>query len=476
MDRLVLLTLAISLFQPLGAVPPAPPEASPTDRIVITRKGIEISGSVLRLPVSATELEALLGSPDRSEELTNRILVWDELGVFAYEDPRSGSVHGIAFRYSCEDLTHCPAKAYEGSIRAGRTELPRDLDTGYLKRNGFKDEYVFWSRRLGKYEIFVDLEGGRLVSVEVDIDWDSPPLVAGSTESEEPHQQPAVEAIAVPTDEAGFEAFVRSFYDFHPHTMSEAEISAKSTELNAFWARVKSDPIAYLPLLRRLLSNPDAPSFFNYDGSKLLLALSEDRADQELVLEAIPRCELRDVQHLDYLRTVVHLAGLGLDTSEAGLAILVDPEFEVFVVEHALRLGQDFSLALMLLPLPEPMYLEKVLERLSVEKDSVAQQSLLLVLWYTVTDSGDEAIARFAGDDQADEGVRGFARDLLSRTEELERQKRIPSDVKAIVEDFVPKNSDFNSLKQIRRGRLNRISDEALYELDALTTLLRMRR
>jgi hypothetical protein len=127
-------------------------------------------------------------------------------------------------------------------IRAGRTELPRILKAGHLKDHGFKDGQVFWSKKIGKYEILVELEGGRLTGVEVDIDWDSPPPVAAGHESrdQEKHPRPPVVTIAVPTDGAGFATFIRSFYDFHPHTVTQPELSAKSEELDAFWARIKS--------------------------------------------------------------------------------------------------------------------------------------------------------------------------------------------------------------------------------------------
>jgi hypothetical protein len=39
----------------------------------------------------------------------------------------------------------------------------------------------------------------------------------------------------------------------------------------------------------------------------------------------------------------------------------------------------------------------------------------------------------------------------------------------------VPSDSDYAQLKDIRRHRLNRLSDEALIELDQLTALIRLK-
>lgn len=285
---------------------------------------------------------------------------------------------------------------------------------------------------------------------------------------------PLLASSAAPGDE--FAQTVRSLYSFQPHTLTDDQITDKSKELDTFWERVKSDPARYLSLLRHALADGTSPSFFSYDGSKLLLSLSPEREDQQLALTAIPRCDLRDVQHKDYLFTVFRLAAQGLDTSEAAFKILEDPKFQVIVPEHALTLGQDFSLIYMLLPTSEDFHVGRAIDRLSVERDVTAQKSLLRLLWYTVTDAGDQAITRVAGSERHAAEVREFARDLSSTTETLRQAAKPPKTLAKAVADLVPKGADFAQIKQIRRSRLSRVSDEALHELDDLTWLLRIKR
>ena len=71
---------------------------------------------------------------------------------------------------------------------------------------------------------------------------------------------------------AGFHSRVVELYSFEPHTLNQAEIQAKSGQLDQFWAMVKADPPNTLPLLRRELETPSNSAFFFFDGSKLLLA------------------------------------------------------------------------------------------------------------------------------------------------------------------------------------------------------------
>lgn len=77
----------------------------------------------------------------------------------------------------------------------------------------------------------------------------------------------------------------------------------------------------------------DAPGFFLFDGSLLLLSLSTGDDGKKPA----------DKQDLD----------------EKG--------FQAFIPQHALTLGQDSSLAVMLLPLEETLWLQPALDRLKTE-------------------------------------------------------------------------------------------------------------
>jgi hypothetical protein len=118
----------------------------------------------------------------------------------------------------------------------------------------------------------------------------------------------AVQGILLADESQEFNRSLISVYSFQPHTLTADEITAKSKELDKFWDMVEADPPRYLLLLRQALADATNPSFFFYDGSKLLLSLSSEREDQEIALQAIPRGDLRDIQHRDYLTTVAQLA------------------------------------------------------------------------------------------------------------------------------------------------------------------------
>ncbi len=250
-------------------------------------------------------------------------------------------------------------------------------------------------------------------------------------------------------------------YNFLPRNLDSNARDAKSKELDAFWEYVQARGPQGLEELRRELRRSDLPVFFNYDGAKLLLSLSKAREDQSLALVAIGRADLRDIQWTDYFYTVHSMAVDGLDTTDAALKIL-GVQFRVVVPQHALTLGQDFCLLYLLLPTDELFYLDKLERRLFQEKDVTAIKSVLLVLGYTVTRKGDDAIKRFSEDASKAEDARAYARNIMDDTKSVAKAALVGRST-----------GSFDSLKAERRKLLARVSDEALLELEQLQVELR---
>ena len=258
-------------------------------------------------------------------------------------------------------------------------------------------------------------------------------------------------------DDSTFHARVVSLYSFEPHKLTAEQIDAKSKDLDVFWKEIKANPKQYLPLLRAELRDARNSPFFSYDGSKLLLAVSQDRKDQALALETIPRADLQGVQHTDYLRTIHWFATNDFDTTKAALRILDYPNFKAFIVQHALTLGQDYSLICMLFPMPDSNFVGPLVERLKTEQNVVSQKSILLALWYAMTPEAKAALARFIDNPSKPKAARDFGRQLAKR--------------KAPITGMLTLSS-VQQLKMERQKVMRRLSDEALIEFDSLTVKL----
>ena len=251
---------------------------------------------------------------------------------------------------------------------------------------------------------------------------------------------------------------INHVYNFAPHTLTTTQISARSSELDKYWDKVKANGSTYLPALRRELADYTNPPFFLYDGSMLLLSLSNTPADRKIAIAAIARCDLRDVKQDEYFRLVHKMAALGEDTTAAAFHVLEDPQFHVVVPQHALLLGQNYSLIYMLMPTDMTYWLKPAMERLRSEKDETAQKSLLLLLWYAQTESADQSLSSFAGDIKKPAPVRQYARELLHRKDSV----GAPQKAAGLL-------SSEDSLRQKRRERMKAVSDEALIDFDRYT-------
>lgn len=254
---------------------------------------------------------------------------------------------------------------------------------------------------------------------------------------------------------------VQQTYNFQPHTLTTAEINQKSGVLDQFWTEAKAKPNVYIAALRQELADLRNPPFFLYDGSMLLLTLSDTPADRKVALAAIAHSDLRDVQPKDYFFQVHRMAAVNEDTTAAAFHILEQPDFKVFIPQHSLMLGQNYLLIYMLIPTNQDYWLQPAIDRLRIERDETAQKSLILLLWYAQTDAADKAIATFAADTSNVAAARDYAKEIMQAKDRVGAQQR----VKALA-------FSEGSLRQKRRERMTAVSDEALIDLDDYTMML----
>ena len=168
---------------------------------------------------------------------------------------------------------------------------------------------------------------------------------------------------------------IRQIYTFQPHLLGPQELQQKSAILDQFWAKVKSNRADYIPALRQEVADLSNPPFFLYDGSMLLLAVSDTPSDRKVALAAIAHCDLSDVQTKDYFYQVHRLATLNEDTTAAAFHVLEDPGYRVFVPQHVLTLGQNYVVIYLLLPTDQSYWQQPAIDRLKTEHDETAQKT-----------------------------------------------------------------------------------------------------
>jgi hypothetical protein len=259
---------------------------------------------------------------------------------------------------------------------------------------------------------------------------------------------------------------IRQTYSFEPHLLNAAEQTQKSAMLDKFWSDAKAQRPLYISALRIELADFHNPPFFLYDGSMLLQSLSDTHEDRQIELAAIARCDLRDVQRREYFLQVHRMAVLDEDTTAAALHVLEDPKFQVVIPQHALTLGQDYVLIYLLLPADQHYWEQAAIDRIAVEKDQHAQESLLRLLWYAQDEAADKAIAAFAADAAKPEANRKLAHEIG------ERKGIGPK----LAGELASMGTSEETLRTKRRERMKSVSDEALDDLDEYTMAIHAKR
>jgi hypothetical protein len=143
---------------------------------------VTISGKKFSMPIEEKEVIALWGKPDRTADLANRILTWDDLGIYLYIRPKDTAIHALAVAYSKYDLSFWPKKNYTGKLTLDGAEVTAKSTVPALEKakkgNPFEKSLLpdTWKVVNKKTSVYVrhrpDPDDG-LIDVEIGIDPDS---------------------------------------------------------------------------------------------------------------------------------------------------------------------------------------------------------------------------------------------------------------------------------------------------------------
>ena len=266
---------------------------------------------------------------------------------------------------------------------------------------------------------------------------------------------------------------IRATYDFEPSKMSFDEQARRAPTLSSLWNRYSRNPETYGPALRNALRTSDGRELMYCDGGMLLLAKQTATEDQALGLKSLERCSLAEIQHTPYFYTLNALAARGMDTISLQFRILEKPKYSVFIVQHALTLGQDYAFLYPLLVQDEQTYVARLVGRLQAEQDPTAQKSLVRALWYSATAEAENALRAFVANSAASSLAKEDAQRLLARTDAERQWPASNATLKRVLTNLGLKNELAEAeLRKKRRARMRSISDEALHDLEAYTTLI----
>jgi hypothetical protein len=117
------------------AVADEPASGQKTTEVIIQDNMLTLNGQKFAMPTDRMVLEKILGKPSRSEEGTNAILIWDDLGVKALQNPESKKVFGLGLLLKTSQFGTVPKKPFSGKVTIDGSSVTADTDIKELAKS-----------------------------------------------------------------------------------------------------------------------------------------------------------------------------------------------------------------------------------------------------------------------------------------------------------------------------------------------------
>jgi len=252
-----------------------------------------------------------------------------------------------------------------------------------------------------------------------------------------------------------FHEEVQSTYNFSPHKLTKIEHQNLLPKLDKFFEKVISNKTEYLQLLRDELIRNDNNPYFYYDGGILLMEISTEPSDLQLIADVLVKSNLKDLPPELYLKHILRLSIKGADVIDAALHIYSDPTFQVFIVQHSLLLNQGECLKFILPRYDSELYVKKLIDTYSKVDSISIKKSIISLLYYSRNCEADSFIKSSLMNNNSKE-IKLLIKSILKQEPRSRKSDKIK---------YQKIRTEINTV-------INRISDEAIYELNELTEKL----
>ncbi len=140
----------------------------------MAQDSITFHGKRTPFPSTRQAMIDVFGAPDRELKLGNNILVWDELGVYAYIYPDRDIVHEVSFAVGDEGYAFIPKKKFSGTFSVLGRKFSTQSTLEEIKSAGFVAHAVIQEHYLLDFDphgfsVAWDEKRGRMISITMTI-------------------------------------------------------------------------------------------------------------------------------------------------------------------------------------------------------------------------------------------------------------------------------------------------------------------
>lgn len=186
-----------------------------------------------------------------------------------------------------------------------------------------------------------------------------------------------------------FEDQLKRTYGFRPSQLDAQAQDTKSKQMDEVWSAVHADPVTLVPCLKRALARNPNDGWFLFDGSQLLVSADNSHSSKQLLLRALSRVPLEDVDLQSWIAAASTLALEGFDTSPLAKRWLSYPKAEYFLPEHgAYRVDRENGAMFLLGTLEERFATPTLIELSRVSKGEIKE----IAVWQLMSQATPEAL------------------------------------------------------------------------------------
>jgi hypothetical protein len=160
-------------------------------------------------------------------------------------------------------------------------------------------------------------------------------------------------------------------YGFHPAQMTEAQIAAKSKELDAFWKNVQAAGPEGAACIKQMLIDEKTDHTFQFDAASMLYQTDHSPETGNLVRDSISHADFREVDPANYLSLALELSQAGIDVRPLAARLFRYPNAVIHISEHALDLDSDTSALFLYGSMPPDVATQALIAELSAPEPFV---------------------------------------------------------------------------------------------------------
>lgn len=286
----------------------------------------------------------------------------------------------------------------------------------------------------------------------------------------------------------------KKVYGFKPSDLTDTLKSLKNNDLDLFWNTARHNPNEASQCLKTLIENETTDSYFCFDASSLLLRLDTTATYIPTVIKGLKKCDPSDLQLESYLKICFYLNYKKQDVSELATKLISVPDANIFLSDHFLTLSAIDASLFLFNNMPTETAEASLISAIT-NGNPTAKHNAAVVLNLMATDSGDQFLNALIEKKELDHSTIEFImkdrkafvikpKGSESREKILEYLNDVPynfekeffgfsGNEKLIASACKQLNKqDLDKIRSARQKTTPGLSDEALHEYFALTTIL----